>query len=260
MKTIAALDFETTGLDPQTGQVIEAAVILLEVDNSKALGRELESYTSMNDPGAPIPQEVMELTGITDEMVRGQKLDWIKFNAILKKADLVIAHNARFDRGWAEKHGQFSSSAWGCTHAMIDWKRTHKMPCGTLRHIAWEHGYFPTSHRALDDVRTMLHVLKQPTKSRPQETYFEEMLRNALAGKRLVLARGSAFEKKDALKSRQFFWSGLQKVWWSLVPEPEWEELKGWLERDIYNGRPTFETIPQVDFLAADFKTKYRLE
>jgi len=260
MKAIAAIDFETTGLDPVSGFVIEGAVALLEVENSKTLGHELEVYSSFNDPGCLIPAEISELTGITNEMVRGHKLDWQKFNAILKKADLIIAHNAKFDRGWAERHGEFLSPAWGCTHSMIDWRKTHKMPCGTLRHIAWEHGYFPTSHRALDDVRTMLHVLKLPMKVRPQETYFEELVRNATIGRRLILARGSAFEKKDALKARQFSWSGMQKVWWRLVLENEWAELKEWLERDIYNGRPLYETIPQIDYLAADFRTKYRLD
>ena len=262
MNTIAAIDFETTGIEVTRGHVIEGAVVLMRVENG-CLGEELECYSSTNDPGYPIPAEIIALTGISDEMVRGQRLDWGKFNAIVGRADLIIAHNASFDRGWLETHGQFRSSKWakwGCTFAMIDWKKEHGMPCATLRHIAWEHGYFPNSHRALDDVRTMLHVLKMKSRGKPDATYFEQLAKTATLGRRLVLAKGSPFDKKDSLKANRFFWAPTRKVWWKLIAESEWEQLKTWLDQEIYCGRPTYETVPQVDFLSPQFKSQYGLE
>ncbi|OFZ20448.1 MAG: hypothetical protein A2X94_10555 [Bdellovibrionales bacterium GWB1_55_8] len=259
IQTIAGIDFETTSVDVRTGQVIEGAVVLMSVENGNVTA-EIETYSSMNDPGTPIPAEITMLTGITDEMVRGQCLDWQRFNAIVARADLIIAHNARFDRAWLETFGKYMTPKWGCTLSMIDWKKQHGMPCATLRHLAWEHGHFPTSHRALDDVRTMLHLLTMNSRGKPEETYLAQLLKTAQAGRRLVIAKGSPFDKKDALKAQQFSWSPARKTWWRLLAEDEWETLKPWLDQEIYSGRPSYETFPQVDFLAPSFRIQHGLE
>src|SRR5262245_57458782 len=125
IQKVALLDFETTGFDPHTGSVIEGAVALVDVTEGKRLSNLIDTYASFNDPGYPIPPFITKITGITDGMVRGHALQWDKFNAICESADLLIAHNAKFDRGWLEVHGGMKVNKWACTRNMIDWRETH---------------------------------------------------------------------------------------------------------------------------------------
>jgi hypothetical protein len=49
-------------------------------------------------PGVSIPSEITRLTDITDDMVVGQSIDMTALQALIAPADLLIAHNAGFDR------------------------------------------------------------------------------------------------------------------------------------------------------------------
>jgi hypothetical protein len=51
---------------------------------------------------------VTALTGITDEMVAGQRIDEAVVSAFVKDAVIVIAHNAGFDRKFAERSDAFA--------------------------------------------------------------------------------------------------------------------------------------------------------
>jgi DNA polymerase III subunit epsilon len=55
-------------------------------------------FSSFNEPFVPVPTEVTALTGITDEMVAGQRIDEAAVSAFVEDAVIVIAHNAGFDR------------------------------------------------------------------------------------------------------------------------------------------------------------------
>ena len=87
------LDFETTGLAPKRDRVIEIGAV-------KMAGEEIVGELSlMIDPGIPLPSKITEITGITNDMVRGQPrfeqaaeqlLDFIGDAAL-------AAHNASFD-------------------------------------------------------------------------------------------------------------------------------------------------------------------
>ncbi len=49
-------------------------------------------------PGIPIPEYITKLTGISDDIVRGQKIEEDAVAHYLQGVDLIIAHNAQFDR------------------------------------------------------------------------------------------------------------------------------------------------------------------
>lgn len=255
----AVLDFETTGLDASSGQVIEGAVALVELDADGRFGRTLDSYSSFNDPLAPIPPEIVKLTGITQEMVTGQKLDWSRFNAVLARARILISHNAPFDRAWLEQHGGYRGPLWGCSIRHIDWSETHGMPCRTLKHLAWEHDHFPNAHRAIDDVNTLVFLLRQTSKADATRTYGQELLERAAVKRHLVLANFSPFETKDLLKERGFRWAPEKKVWWKLVAESELAEMDRFMTEAIYKGKPRHFVSEPVDALDPGFKGKFGL-
>ncbi|MBQ3075670.1 MAG: PHP domain-containing protein, partial [Clostridia bacterium] len=92
-------DIETTGLSPLSCQITEIGAVLYKN------GEVLDRFSTFADPGEPIPQNIVELTGITDEMVKGAPSPLEAVKAFLEFAGdrLLIAHNANFDMGFIKK-------------------------------------------------------------------------------------------------------------------------------------------------------------
>lgn len=88
-----ALDFETTGLQVETDRIIEVAAILFQG------GEPTKRFTSLVNPGIPIPELIEEITGITNSMVvdAPQEKDVVdEFFAFLGNLP-IVAHNTPFD-------------------------------------------------------------------------------------------------------------------------------------------------------------------
>ncbi len=101
--SFVVFDIETTGLSPQTCEITEIGAVRYRQ------GKVEEKFSSFVNPGVPIPEEVVKLTGITDEMVKdADKIDVVlpKFLEFIGN-DTLVAHNASFDisfiRSAAEK-------------------------------------------------------------------------------------------------------------------------------------------------------------
>ena len=94
-KSLAFIDFETTGLSPEGGdRVIEVGIAVLKQ------GRIVKRYQSFINPQKRIPYEVVSLTGISDAMVRTAPNASQVMSEVLEfigEAPLV-AHNASFDK------------------------------------------------------------------------------------------------------------------------------------------------------------------
>ncbi|RZI53844.1 MAG: 3'-5' exonuclease, partial [Pseudomonas sp.] len=116
------IDTETTGLDHRKDEIIEIGVIAFTFDEHGTTGDITGVYGGLQQPGTAIPAEITKITGITDEMVAGQFIDIPELRSLIEPADLVIAHNARFDRPFCEAFSpMFSGKAWACSNAEIDW-------------------------------------------------------------------------------------------------------------------------------------------
>jgi DNA polymerase-3 subunit epsilon len=73
---VAVLDTETTGLDASKERIIELALLLVDVDAATGLPLRINAvYDELEDPGKPIPPDALRVTGITDDMVAGKRLD-----------------------------------------------------------------------------------------------------------------------------------------------------------------------------------------
>ena len=64
MSSIVALDIETTGLDPRGDAIIEIGAVRFSG------ARVEDEWTTLINPGRPIPGFITQLTGISNEMVR----------------------------------------------------------------------------------------------------------------------------------------------------------------------------------------------
>ena len=83
-------DIESTGLNPNSETVTEIGAIIWKD------GEVLEEFHTFADPGKPIPAKIVELTGITDEMVKGapsQREAIDKFKEFIGDR-ILVAHNA----------------------------------------------------------------------------------------------------------------------------------------------------------------------
>jgi DNA polymerase III subunit epsilon len=58
----------------------------------------------LNEPANWIPAEITPLTGITNEMVAGKRIDAAVVSIFVTDANIIIAHNANFDRKFAERY------------------------------------------------------------------------------------------------------------------------------------------------------------
>lgn len=116
------VDVETTGLDAANDSVIELAMLPFDYDSKGIIVGVGEPFDGFCDPGTSIPASVSELTGITDEMVRGKHIDPAEVDAIVRDAAIVIAHNAGFDRPFCQRKWPiFEKKPWACSLHEVDW-------------------------------------------------------------------------------------------------------------------------------------------
>jgi DNA polymerase-3 subunit epsilon len=97
------IDFETTGLNTAQDEVIEIGMVKFSYSDQGEVTAVIDTFGSLNEPSTSIPPEITALTGITDDMVRGQHIDPDAVVSFVSNTNVVIAHNANFDRKFAER-------------------------------------------------------------------------------------------------------------------------------------------------------------
>ena len=232
------LDTETTGLSVDADQVIELGMIVFEFD--PVLGtihRVIEVFDELEDPQRPIPPETIAVHHITDDMVRGKRIDDAKVQAIVKSAAVVIAHNASFDRPFVEKRWPvFEDKQWACSIRDIDWK-SEGVSSAKLEFLLQTQGVFYEAHRAETDCWALLALLSAvlPQTQQPALLTLLESLNQAQVR---LYATGSPFDSKDALKTRGYRWAPEIKCWHrTLGTEKALQEELDWLKRKVYQGK-----------------------
>lgn len=241
-KHAAFVDVETTGVDHRQDAIIELAIVPFEY--SPADGRIFgvgPALSWLEDPGRVIPPNVVAMTGITNEMVRGSRIDDGVVGAMIPSISLFIAHNANFDRKFVERRlPAFTDTRWACSLREVEWK-THGCGSGALEFIIYKLcSEFFAGHRASDDCYAGIHALATPapTGERPLQL----LLESARKTRTRVWATDSPYEGKDVLKARGYKWhpgdERRQKCWYFDADPGAADAECAWLRAEVYKQRP----------------------
>ena len=157
--TFCVLDLETTGFSFRTEKITEIGI--MKVKN----GEVIDEFSCFVNPEKPIPPRVVEVTNITDEMVKdAETIDKVMPKLLEFVGDSVlVAHNADFDIGFL-KHN-CAELGYKLDNTYIDTLRLAKQLFPTYKKyklgiIAENLGIkVEVAHRALDDVDTTVKVL-----------------------------------------------------------------------------------------------------
>ena len=247
---VVVLDTETTGLDQSKERIIELALLRVDVDNATGLPvGAMQVYDGLEDPGRPIPKEVVAITGLTDADVAGQRIDDARVAELMSGVDLVIAHNAGFDRPFVEaRFALFAKLPWACSFADIDWK-VQGRGSAKLESLAQANGWFYDAHRAEMDCHALLAVLATKLPEAPHTGLAKLLAAAGQPGFRLS-ATNAPFESKDKLKARGYRWNGDQRVWQTRLPDPAaLQEECIWLKENAYNNRSAVVQLEKLDAL-----------
>ncbi len=237
-----ALDCETTSLDPATGHLIELAMCQVSFDARGRIVDIGQMHDWLEDPGYPLPPEIVQLTGLTDAELSGKCIDDAAALGLLSHADLIIAHNVAFDAAWIEqRYPAIVGKPWCCTLKDVGWRR-HGFEGRQLGALLGEvAGFFNARHRADSDVAALVALLtaKLPT----GRTACSDMILSAQHPTMLVTADRAPFEVKDALKARGYKWDQKSRRWQIEVTINAAEEERAWLAAHAACHSPTLRKI-----------------
>jgi len=155
------VDIETTGFTPATGKIIEVSAIKVKKGADQHL-----NLSALVDPGINIPAEITEITGITDQMVKGEeKIETVMIELLDFLEDLpLVFYNANFDmkflRTAAKKIGREINNniidALPIARKAFPDLKNHKLST-VANHLNIN---TDSAHRASDDCATTMMVLE----------------------------------------------------------------------------------------------------
>lgn len=231
------LDIEATGLSYATDKLIELGMVKFEYTEDGRIFNLLEEFNSYQDPKIPIPKHITKLTGITDDMVKDHSIENSKVAEYLEDVDIIIAHNAQFDRAFFETtFPNTPPKAWACSMSDIHWK-DEDISSFKLEYIAYRYNFFYEGHRAITDCLAGIHILSQ-TLHVSKELVLKSLLDNSLQLRFLLWAVNAPYDCKELLKERGYRWMHRAdsniKAWCIELPESEVSAEIKYLHSDIY--------------------------
>ena len=233
------LDVEATGLSIGHDDVIQLALLPFdyEVSSGKILNiLKEDAFDGLREPRIPISKEASLVTGITNEMVINKKIDSKEVEKIINSSDLIVAHNASYDRPMVEQHWDcFKNISWACTFKSIDWLE-EGFSSAKLELLGMNYGWFYDGHDAFNDCEACLALLSE-TLPKKDKTVFSVLREYAASPSFLIKAIDAPYSKRNILRRRGYKWRPADllngKVWWTETNDYE-EEVK-WLNEEIYN-------------------------
>ena len=170
-QAIVFFDTETTGLDPSVDQIIELAAVRITRNQAGflVLDEKMDAFVKLLE-GQKLPDKIVELTHITDEMIQKDGVDATAaasaFNNLIRGRTLLVAHNAQFDLLFSRALLHYTDigtarlDACDYIDSLTVYKDRAAYPhklANAIEHYSLE-GKVKNSHRAIDDVLALYCV------------------------------------------------------------------------------------------------------
>jgi DNA polymerase-3 subunit epsilon len=237
-RIVVIVDTETTGLDPNQDEVIEFAGIAITYNLDGDFTGNITSFSQLREPKVALSADTIRLTGITKAMLEGQKIDKDCLDRFVDAADLIVAHNASFDRPFCESLSDvFQKKPWACSATEVDWNALG-FDGAKLTYLLAHAGWFYEAHRALDDCNALARVLGTPLIGAADQTPFKQLLNSAREIKTRV-SFPAPYSLRTALRMKGFRWrsSGprLPGNWYADISDQDVQPTLDWLtsQKDI---------------------------
>ena len=215
--SLLILDTETSGLDPAAHACLELGAILFDVASRSVLAQQsflLPVDTNAAEAINRIPAAVTRLPQPWSEGLR-----W--FQHLVEAADVLVAHNAAFDRQWFGRGALPPlERPWLCSMEDIRWPADRQLRSRpSVRDLALAYGVpVWAAHRALTDCIYLAEVFARCDD-------LETLLKRGLEPRRLVRARVS-YEERHQAKEAGFRWNDpIKGAWTRRLSERECAEL-----------------------------------
>lgn len=166
------LDFETQGDQPTEHLPTEVGMTLVDVEGGLTKREQTVSQFIWEPHYPPQTPEIVEITGITDEMLRAEgrsqrEVFQEMIFPMVRAADFVLAHNKQFDKTVYDATSAREAlepaspvKQWLCTIQDVPYAKKYK--CKKLSHLAYDHGVVvdpSTLHRAGADTDLLARLI-----------------------------------------------------------------------------------------------------
>lgn len=167
-RPMLALDTETTGTDPETARLVQICLGLAVAPG------QWRAFTTLVNPGVPIPAEATAVHGITDAMVQDaptpiEAIRQLQQVALVdaSKVDFLVGHNIAYDLTVIEREAARAGLGSADIHAgrsvldtLVLYRRFDWTTGGrTLSKLAERHGITFPAHDAEADALASLRIL-----------------------------------------------------------------------------------------------------
>ena len=242
-RCIAIIDTETTGLDSTDDVIIELAVLLCFVDDAGELVGHFGPISWLADPGRELDPRISLITGLDSRQLEGQMINDEHAFGLLDRADLILAHNARFDAKFIERrYPDLAGRAWACSCSEIDWPELGfegRSQSALLAHLGW----FSDAHRGKADVWSLFWLAQHRSRDEDgvNRTHLARLLEASRQETVMVEARRAPFAVKDRLRARGYHWNPVGRFWQIELSPQAAEHERSWGYRE---GLPAMTTRP----------------
>ena len=200
------MDTETTGLDPQLDQCLEVGVILFDVPGRQVLAQQsflLPVQTNAAEAINHIPASATQLP-----QPWRPALDYLQ--SLLDAADVLVAHNAAFDRQWfGLGHLPSTDKRWLCSMEDMRWPADRQLrmrPSVRDLALAYEIPVW-AAHRALTDCIYLAEVFRRCDD-------LEQLIERGLEPRQLMRAQVS-YDNRHLARDAGFRWNEPVKGAWA---------------------------------------------
>ena len=206
VRTLLIVDTETTGLDPQLDHCLEVGVILFDVPSRQLLAQ--QSFLLPVETNAA--EAINRIPASATNLPQPWRPALSYLRSLLDAADVLVAHNAAFDRQWFGRgHLPATDKRWLCSMEDLRWpagRQLRSRPSVRDLALAYEIPVW-AAHRALTDCIYLAEVFRRCED-------LEQLLERGLEPRQLMRAQVS-YDDRHLARDAGFRWNEPVKGAWA---------------------------------------------